>query len=210
MKKLLLIFSILLTASTVFATTFSFQNITNNNATNAATGESQLFVNVTDAGSNLVSFYFGNTGPLASSITDIYFDSGPLLSISQINNGPGVSFSQGASPPDLPGGNTVNFQATTGLLADSDAPTQPNGVNPGEWVNIITNLVAGSNFNAVLADLADGDLRIGIHVQGFANGGSESFTNNGPKPVPEPATVLLLGAGLIGVTGYSRKKFKNN
>ena len=89
MKKLLLIFSILLTASTVFATTFSFQNITNNNATNAATGESQLFVNVTDAGPNLVSFYFGNIGPLASSITDIYFDSGPLLSISQINNGPG-------------------------------------------------------------------------------------------------------------------------
>ena len=104
----------------------------------------------------------------------------------------------------------MNFQTTTGLLADSDAPTQPNGVNPGEWVNIITNLVAVSNFNAVLADLADGDLRIGIHVQGFANGGSESFINNGPKSVPEPATLLLLGAGLIGLTGFSKRKFKNN
>jgi hypothetical protein len=45
------------------------------------------------------------------------------------------------------------------------------------------------------------------------NNRSYSFAStniNIPAAVPEPATIMLLGIGLVGVTGYTRKKFKKN
>jgi hypothetical protein len=63
----------LLAAAPASADIYTFNCITNN-AQSCAIGEAQLSVNVQAAGANQVSFTFNNSGPLASSITDIYFD----------------------------------------------------------------------------------------------------------------------------------------
>ena len=41
----------------------------------------------------------------------------------------------------------------------------------------------------------------------FYIGGSDTVDSNSNNPVPEPATMLLLGSGLLGLVGYGRKKF---
>ncbi len=182
------------------ASLYNFFNITNNDAGDAAIGEAQLSVDVTDPGGNQVLFTFLNIGPEASSIADVYFDdnSGQLLSIASIDNSfSGVSFSEGASPGNLPGGNTIGF--ISDFSADSDPPAQPNGVNPGEELGVLFNLAGGSSFANVIGGMNSSDLLVGIHVQGFASGGSESFVT------PIPPTVLLLASSLIGLAGIRRK-----
>ena len=200
-----------LPAASGSALPLGFDCITGNVAGDCAIGEAQLSVDVSDLGGGQVLFVFSNAGPDASSITDVYFDDGTLLGIAGLIDaddnalGPfghaGVDFSQGASPPDLPGGNDVGFEVTAGFLADSDPAAQPNGVNPLETLGVVFNLQGGGTFADILSELTTGELRIGIHVQGFATGGSESFIN---IPVPEPGTALLLGVGL-GLLGLRRR-----
>ncbi len=205
-----------------------FDEFRNHNTANSATGESQLFVDVTDTsgGEDLSAtqalFTFLNLGPNPSSITDVYFDDGTLLGIAGLIDADdaylgslghsGVEFSQGASPGDLPGGTEAvpPFQVTEGFLADSDGGqggVQAHGVNPGEWLGIVFDLQGVLTLADVFEDLATGNLRIGIHVQGFADGGSESFINDPPDtPVPEPATMLLFGSGLVWMAALGRKR----
>jgi hypothetical protein len=182
-----------LAASPAAAATIGFDCLTNNLAGDCAIGEAQLTVEVSDQGGGVVRFHFKNAGPQPSAISEVYFDDGSLLLLSSVIDGPGVDFEPDANPPNLPGGQLADpdFEVTEGFLAESVPSPVMNGVGPLEWVMIQFTLQGGQSFADVIDELETGELRIGIHVIGFASGGSESFIN-----VPVPGTGLLMGVGL--------------
>ena len=214
---ILLISVSLMISSNASAVMLSFGCITNNSAINCASGESQLGLEVTDAMNDQVLFKFTNAGPVTSFISDIYFDNDSgtgigvtLANIASLDESTGVDFGFPAGGMEnFPGGNTVGFDTTPSLSAQNE-PGSENGIqNTGnEMLGILLNLQMGRDFSDVLAELANGNLRVGIHVQGFPDSGnngrtSESFVN---APVPIPAAVWLMGAGLIGLIGFGRKR----
>ena len=202
---------------------FGFEAITNNSGVEG-TYAGQLAVDVTDPGSNQVLFTFYNDGPggslydvlspIAGAITEIYFDDGTLLGSPTITNMVGVNFVNGATPANLPGGDSLDpdFTATVGFSAES-APENPvNGVNPGEHVALLFGLQTGATFANVLYAIGlgfndpgnAGALRIGIHVRGIEPTGvnqSDSFIM-----VPVPGAVIL-GIFGLSVVGLKLRRF---
>ncbi len=206
----------ILATSVANAYSYGFTQITSNGAPSIA---SQLNVEVTKSGENVL-FKFTNSSIIASSITDIYFDYGtrsnPLYFKSISNNvlgasgeSAGVSFSDGASPSNLPGGRAISFYADAG--ADSNSPVMSNGVNAAnEYVKFLGELKSGITFDNVITGLNSNLFRIGLHVQAIGDrceGQSESFINkNTPNPVPVPAAAWLFGSALLGFTSLLKRR----
>lgn len=166
-------------------------------AENIATGEEQFWLDVTHhAGETTATFKFYNVGLLPSSITDIYIDDGHLTTLQYLVNGPGVNFAIGASPGHLPDEQHAipPFVATKQFNMDADPPPFSRGINPGEWLEAVYEIEAGTTVFDIEQEIRDGQLRIGYHVQGFSDGDSGSFVNT-----PEPASILLLGLGALAL-----------
>jgi len=203
-----IVLQLALGSAAVFANTYTFSQITSNGAPLVA---SQLMANVTQSGSNVL-FTFTNTSVIASSITDVYFDYGNTSFFANGNTGIsnnilglagesfGVNYSDGASPGNLPSGNTVGFSSDA--AGDSNSPTSANGVNTSsEFVAFLGTTITGITFADVIAGLDSGAFRLGLHVQSINGDNSESFVN----AVPVPAALPLMATAL-GLFGISRRK----
>ena len=80
-------------------------------------------------------------------------------------------------------------------------------VDRGESLGIKVDLATGKTLADVLAALDDGSLRLGIHVQGFSSGGSESYASNGRSQVPDSgSTLALFGLVLIALHSFKKKQ----
>lgn len=205
------------------AAQYGFACISGNDPAACADGTSRLTMDVQSAAGNRVDFTFRNLSQLGSSITEIYFDDGTLLGIASVfDSGAGVTYSQvgSSAPPDLPAGNALSlpFHVTAGFVVDTGSGGNTKGVENRldagvqEFVTIRFDLINGRSFadtlTALDGPLGDGlDLRVGLHVRGFAVGGSESFVNLPvATPVPEPAQWAMLVAGLSFLAARRRRK----
>ncbi len=194
--------------------TYGFSRISANAPIDVA---GQLFVKVTDLVDS-VQFHVWNDGPLDSSITRIYFDDNADVTngISDLLWGTqaGVRFSVGATPPYLPGGRGISPKFVASFATDSDSPVQPNGLNPGEWLDIVVDLKSGNTFEDLADALTRRDLILGLHVQGIMPDGgdySDAFVSDKPQtpvnPIPAPGAALL---GMLGLTmvGAVKRRFQ--
>ncbi|MFG0273515.1 MAG: hypothetical protein ACF8QF_00485 [Phycisphaerales bacterium] len=198
-------------ASGASAATYSFVQIgdlggAQNSAFNVA---SQLFVDVTNEGGGQARFTFRNTGPLASTISEIYFDAenSALVSLASIINGAGVNFTTGANPSDLPGGGPIGFTGEMAFNTEAVPPPSTHGVDPGEQVSLIFNI--STNFGTLLGQIDSGVIWMGLHVISLPDGQSDGYVNNGedtpPDVVPLPTGVALGLAGLAPLAMRRRR-----
>lgn len=176
-------------------------------AVNGTVGQQQLSFTVSEAAGG-ISFRFTNIGDESCSLTGIYFESslGTLTELISIDDScEGVAFEQKSRPRNMPRWRKVDFEPAPDMAfhsasqSDGQNGTSHNGIEPGEWLGI--TLATQADIDQIFRELDSQDIRIGIHVQAFSDGGSESFVN-----IPDPATITILGFGALMLRRKKQKR----
>ena len=184
--------------------------VTNSNAADCAIGEAQILMEVLDAsdvGGPKTRFLFTVSGPSTMTIARVYFDDGFLLGPTiEDNPAGGVDFALAfPGPGNLPGGELLAppFVADQEFNSGAVSPAPSTGVEPGESLGLVFELLPADTTDDVLDWLQSGELRVGLHVINFDSGGSESFVN---EPVPEPGSLGLLCLSIGGLALLRRRR----
>lgn len=216
MKKLglfALIFIFLFCGTNAFANSMGFEDI--------VVGEFDLSDNFsldvsTSAGNKSVTFTLSNSGstdnngPTDFFIGGVFWDFGDIDSLVVGPDNPVVvsssdinfSWKKNQDAKNLPQGNELPEPFSTSYSAF--AKNGNTGIDPGESATFTFYFTDDDDFAEVVAGLDSGAVRTAIHVQGVEGYDEDSDTYI--ARVSEPATMLLLGLGLIGIAGLGRKK----